>query len=146
MRCIGTDREGFIGSLAVSSILFTVSVRFCVLDRATYAGSQQPHNQVNHHYVRNIVKLGICYRHQANCFTPDASGHFVAKSNVEQLVSDLVRFNQRSIVCGSILLAAALQYWKSIFAKHPQCLRFPMFQLKRFAPNFMRLAHDIARN
>lgn len=128
MTILVTGGAGFIGTNFILDWLKECDESVINLDKLTYAGNpgnlQSIADNSQHQLVRGDIAdsetvSALLAEHQ-----PRSIVHFAAESHVDRSIHGPDAFVQTNIVGTHVLLAAALEYWRSIDASGQEGFRF----------------------
>ena len=128
MKVIVTGGAGFIGSAVVRALMADKSVQVVNLDKLTYAGNLESLASVAKDPRYRFVQLDICDAPGVAALLaaekPDAIMHLAAESHVDRSIDGPAAFVQTNMVGTSVLLEAALAYWRGLDAGPKARFRF----------------------
>lgn len=127
MKVIVTGGAGFIGSAVVRALVADGDT-VVNLDKLTYAGNLDSLTSVAGNPRYSFVHLDICDRAGVEALVaaeqPDAIMHLAAESHVDRSIDGPAAFVQTNLVGTSVLLEAALAYWRGLGAAKKDRFRF----------------------
>ena len=135
-RCIVTGGAGFIGSALVRLLLKETDAKVLVIDKLTYAGVPEslkevgldPESLESSDARLGFLKADICDAALMNVafrtFEPDAVFHLAAESHVDRSIDGPGEFVNTNVVGTTVLLQAALEYWKGLGDEAKRAFRF----------------------
>ncbi len=125
---IVTGGAGFIGSAVVRQFLDETQVRVVNIDKLTYAANLDSIPQAAGHNRYMLARADICdpaaMRQAFVEHQPDAVLHLAAESHVDRSIDGPAAFVQTNVVGTSVLLTAALEYWRGLPAGRRDGFRF----------------------
>jgi dTDP-glucose 4,6-dehydratase len=128
MKIIVTGGAGFIGSAVVRTLLADPDVQVVNLDKLTYAGNLESLKSVAGNPRYTFAHLDICDRAGVEALLvaekPDAIMHLAAESHVDRSIDGPATFVQTNMVGTSVLLEAALAYWRGLDSAGKKRFRF----------------------
>ncbi len=128
MKVIVTGGAGFIGSAVVRALMADPGVQVVNLDKLTYAGNLESLASVAGNPRYRFVQLDICDAAGVAALLaaekPDAIMHLAAESHVDRSIDGPAAFVQTNMVGTSVLLEAALAYWRGLDAAAKARFRF----------------------
>ena len=124
-----TGGAGFIGAnLAIHILRNTRNIRLVVLDKLTYAGSEENLTTIANDPRYRFVRGDILDRKLVSQLMQDegidAILHLAAESHVDRSIADSAAFVQTNIVGTHCLLDTAYTYWKQTGAMNDDQCRF----------------------
>jgi dTDP-glucose 4,6-dehydratase len=128
MKVIVTGGAGFIGSAVVRALMADPGVQVVNLDKLTYAGNLESLTSVADNPRYRFVRLDICDASGVAALLaaekPDAIMHLAAESHVDRSIDGPAAFVQTNMVGTSVLLEAALAYWRGLDGAGKKRFRF----------------------
>jgi dTDP-glucose 4,6-dehydratase len=128
MKVIVTGGAGFIGSAVVRALMADPGVQVVNLDKLTYAGNLESLTSVAGNPRYRFVQLDICDASGVAALLatekPDAIMHLAAESHVDRSIDGPAAFVQTNMVGTSVLLEAALAYWRGLDSAGKKRFRF----------------------
>ena len=126
-KIVVTGGAGFIGSAVVRALL-AGGVEVLNLDKLTYAGNLESLGAAASNPRHRFFKLDICDRDGVaqllNTHKPDGIIHLAAESHVDRSIDGPAAFVHTNIVGTSVLLEAALDYWRAMDPARKAIFRF----------------------
>lgn len=135
-RCIVTGGAGFIGSALVRLLLKETGASVLVVDKLTYAGVPEslkevgldPATLASSEPRLEFLKADICDMAAMDDaferFKPDTIFHLAAESHVDRSIDGPGEFVTTNVVGTTVLLQAALKYWKGLGNDRKAAFRF----------------------
>ena len=135
-RCIVTGGAGFIGSALVRLLIKETDAKVLVIDKLTYAGVPESLKEVglNPETLESsdgrlgFLKADICDMALMDVafqsFEPDTVFHLAAESHVDRSIDGPGEFVNTNVVGTTVLLQAALKYWRSLSDEAKPAFRF----------------------
>ena len=118
MKTLVTGGAGFIGGNYVLRQILKKGNQICTFDKLTYAGNLNTLSTVMDHSSHIFIQGDICDRellvNTISEFKPDNIVHFAAESHVDRSIDGPMEFVNTNIVGTSILLDAALNYYRDL--------------------------------
>ena len=135
-RCIVTGGAGFIGSALVRLLIKETDAKVLVIDKLTYAGVPESLKEVglNPETLESsdgrlgFLKADICDMALMDVafqsFEPDTVFHLAAESHVDRSIDGPGEFVNTNVVGTTVLLQAALKYWRALSDEAKTAFRF----------------------
>ena len=135
-RCIVTGGAGFIGSALVRLLLKETDAKVLVIDKLTYAGVPESLKEVgldpktleSSDGRLGFLKADICDMALMDVafqsFEPDTVFHLAAESHVDRSIDGPGEFVNTNVVGTTVLLQAALKYWRALSDEAKTAFRF----------------------
>jgi dTDP-glucose 4,6-dehydratase len=118
MKILVTGGAGFIGSALVRHLIGRTEHEVLVLDCLSYAGNLASLNAVQGHPRYRFSRVDIRDRAAVAAafdgFRPQAVMHLAAESHVDRSIDGPAEFIATNVVGTSVLLEAALSYWRKL--------------------------------
>ena len=125
---IVTGGAGFIGSAVCRYLVSNNIANVVNVDALTYAANLSSLDSVKDSENYTFVEANICdaeAMHQVfEKYQPDGVMHLAAESHVDRSITGAQVFIQTNIVGTSVLLDAALTYWKGLDGERSQLFKF----------------------
>ncbi len=118
MRFLVTGGAGFIGSAVVRHLIAETAHEAVAVDKLTYAGNLDSLAPVAGDNRFRFVRADICdgsrMRDLIEATAPDVIMHLAAESHVDRSIDGAGAFIQTNVVGTSVLLDAALAFWRRL--------------------------------
>ena len=128
MRFLVTGAAGFIGSAVVRHLIGKTPHEVVALDKLTYAGNLDSlapaAGDSRYRFVRADICDGPRMREAIEAAQPDVVMHLAAETHVDRSIDGAAAFIQTNVVGTSVLLDAALGYWRRLPAGRRAAFRF----------------------
>ncbi|WP_429809879.1 dTDP-glucose 4,6-dehydratase [Ensifer sp. B1-9] len=128
MRILVTGGAGFIGSALVRHLIENTEHEVLNFDKLTYAGTLTSLSQIASSSRYRFKQGDICDERAVTAaiedYQPDVITHLAAESHVDRSIDGPGAFIQTNIVGTYTMLAAALDYWRTLPADRGQTFRF----------------------
>ena len=128
MRFLVTGGAGFIGSALTRHIIAATGHEVVVVDKLTYAGNLDSLAPIaddrRYRFIRADIAEGPRMRDILDAVEPDAIIHLAAETHVDRSIDGAGAFIQTNLVGTSVLLDAALAYWRGLPAARRDAFRF----------------------
>jgi len=128
MKVIVTGGAGFIGSAVVRALVQDGSFQVVNLDKLTYAGNLESVAQAATSSRYRFAHLDICDAAGVKALLaaeqPDAILHLAAESHVDRSIDGPMAFIETNVVGTTVLLQAALAYWRGLAGARKAAFRF----------------------
>lgn len=128
MRFLVTGGAGFIGSALARHIVNATAHEVTVVDKLTYAGNLDSLAGVaddpRFRFIRADIADGPRMGDILEASAPDTIVHLAAETHVDRSIDGAGAFIQTNIVGTSVLLDAALAYWRGLPARGRDNFRF----------------------
>src|SRR5262252_7779856 len=119
-RILVTGGAGFIGSALCRHLIAETDAAVINVDKLTYAANLDSLAPIAGNNRYSFEKADICdaaeMRRIFQRYQPDAVMHLAAESHVDRSIDGPAAFIQTNIVGTSIVLQAALEYWRGLDA------------------------------
>ena len=127
-RILVTGGAGFIGSALVRYLIAETDYELLNVDLLTYAGNESSLRSVVDDPRYRFVQADICNADKMAAlladFRPHIITHLAAESHVDRSIDGPAAFIQTNIVGTYILLAATLDYWRTLDGDDRSAFRF----------------------
>ncbi len=128
MRFLVTGGAGFIGSALTRHIIGATEHEAVVVDKLTYAGNVDSLAPIaddrRYRFIRADIADGARMRDIIAASEPDAIIHLAAETHVDRSIDGAGAFIQTNLVGTSVLLDAALAWWRSLPPPRRDAFRF----------------------
>ncbi|MDJ0450453.1 dTDP-glucose 4,6-dehydratase [Methylocystis sp. JR02] len=128
MRVLITGGAGFIGSAVARRFISQTSDEILVFDKLTYAGNLDSLAPIADDPRYSFRHADICNRaavaQSLAEFQPDVVMHLAAESHVDRSIDGPAAFIETNVVGTFTMLAAALDYWRSLPKEKSAAFRF----------------------
>lgn len=118
MKILVTGGAGFIGSALVGHLVGRTEHEVLVLDSLSYAGNLASLAPVQNHpryrFSRVDIRDHAAVADEFDRFRPHAVMHLAAESHVDRSIDGPAEFITTNVVGTSVLLEAALNYWRKL--------------------------------
>ncbi|MDE2579759.1 MAG: dTDP-glucose 4,6-dehydratase [Hyphomicrobiales bacterium] len=123
-----TGGAGFIGSAVVRRIIGSTPHQVLVFDKLTYAGNLASLAPIANDARYSFLRADICDAAAVSAafesFQPDWVMHLAAESHVDRSIDGPSAFIQTNVVGTSVMLQAALDYWRKLPPARAEAFRF----------------------
>ena len=123
-----TGGAGFIGSAVARSYIQNTPDEILVFDKLTYAGNLASLQPITKSSKFSFIKADICNREAVDkallAFQPEVIMHLAAESHVDRSIDGPAAFIETNLVGTFTMLAAALDYWRSLSPERAHIFKF----------------------
>lgn len=127
-KILVTGGAGFIGSAVVRRIIGSTPHQVLVFDKLTYAGNLASLAPIANDARYSFLRADICDAAAVSAafesFQPDWVMHLAAESHVDRSIDGPSAFIQTNVVGTSVMLQAALDYWRKLPPARAEAFRF----------------------
>ena len=127
-RVLVTGGAGFIGSALIRHLLAETGHEVLNVDALTYAGSPAAlaaaEASPRYRFVRADVRDGTAMSAVITDFRPRIIVHLAAETHVDRSIDAPAAFVSTNVVGTAVLLAAALDHWRTLAARERDAFRF----------------------
>jgi dTDP-glucose 4,6-dehydratase len=128
MKLLITGGAGFIGSAVVRHVIRTTDWSVANVDKLTYAGNLESLAEAGassrHRHYRVDIRNGDALKEIFRGVQPDAVLHLAAESHVDRSIDGPSPFIETNVAGTSVLLEAALDYWRGLDGAARERFRF----------------------